>query len=373
MDLADEPIVILGRGARQGSTRECDMLKTHFLDVFQVIGQALNEPIRTDEMLRRTATALVERMGIKACQFKVLGRDRTTLDHVASHGLSDRFLEYGSAATQPGVRGELDGDVVRVDDCASDPRVDQADAFVHEGIVSLLTVPLTTRGQAIGVIRLGMSEGRCFSDEDVELFRVVASFCSSAVTHAMFHQILDHVSQTIRSSLDLDEVLDSIVRVVAEDLRAKGCTIRLLDDKGGQLELRAGYGLSGRYLETASAEPGPGVWKALDGEYVSILDAQSDPRVRHHDEARHERIGSMLFVPLMIRDRAIGVLSIYTNEQYEFSEDETHLMASIGEQCALAIRNAQMYAAVKRRYEVVVDEFHQWFEHYCTHPNQPES
>jgi len=50
-----------------------------------------------------------------------------------------------------------------------------------------------------------------------------------------------------------------------------------------------------------------------------------------------------------------------------------HLIQAIGEQCALAIRNAQMYAAIKRRYDVVVDEFHQWFEHYCTFPNHPES
>ena len=43
-------------------------------------------------------------------------------------------------------------------------------------------------------------------------------------------------------------------------------------------------------------------------------------------------------------------------------------MEAIGGQCALAIRNAQMYAAIKRRYDSVVDEFHQWFEHYYTYP-----
>jgi hypothetical protein len=43
-------------------------------------------------------------------------------------------------------------------------------------------------------------------------------------------------------------------------------------------------------------------------------------------------------------------------------------MTALGEQCALSIRNAQMYHTIKRRYADVVDEFQQWFEHYETYP-----
>ena len=44
------------------------------------------------------------------------------------------------------------------------------------------------------------------------------------------------------------------------------------------------------------------------------------------------------------------------------------MMLSIGAQCALSIRNAQMYSALKKRYDTVVDDFQQWFEHYCVFP-----
>jgi GAF domain-containing protein len=340
--------------------------------VFRVIGDAFNAPIAVEEMLRLAAKALVDEFGLKGCHFRLLSRDRKVLEGVASYGLSEAFLDKGPVDAERSVAEALKGKVVTVTDCAADPRIQYPEEFASEGIVSLLTVPLETRGQVIGVMRLSTAQPREFASDEIESFQVAALFCASAVSRAMFHQILGHVTETIRSSLDLNDVLNSIVQVVTEDLRAKGCSIRLLDASAKHLELSAAYGLSSRYLENASALPGKGVWKALEGVCVPIVDVQTDPLIAHPEEAAREGVASMLFVPLMVRDRAIGVLSIYTHEQYEFSEDETHLMASIGEQCALAIRNAQMYAAIKRRYDVVVDEFHQWFEHYCTYPTHPD-
>ena len=341
--------------------------------VFRVIGDAFNAPISAEEMLALAAKALVDEFDLKGCHFCLLSRDRKNLEDVASYGLSEAFLGKGPVDAERSVAEALEGKVVMVADCSSDPRIQYPNDFAREGIVSLLTIPLETRGQVIGVMRLSTAEAREFTSDEIESFEIVALFCASAVSRAMFHQILGHVTETIRSSLDLDDVMNSIVEVVTEDLRAKGCSIRLLDADAQHLELRAAYGLSPRYLENASSLPGKGVWKAIEGECVPIVDVRTDPLLAHSEEAIREGIASMLFVPLMIRGDATGVLSIYTNQRYVFSNDEMHLIQAIAEQCALAIRNAQMYAAIKHRYDVVVDEFHQWFEHYCTFPNQPES
>ena len=340
---------------------------TQCRNVFQVIGDAFNASVGVEETLRQAAEALVGEFRLKGCHFRLLSRDQKVLEHVASYGLSEEFLDKGPVDAERSVGEALQGKVVAIADASSDPRIQYPEAHAREGIVSLLTVPLSSRGQMIGLMRLSAGEPRQFTPDEVEFFKVAALFCSSAVTHAMFHSILEHVTNTIRSSLDLDKVLDGIVRVVAEDLRARGASIRLLDGSGKHLELRAAYGLSARYLEKASGDPGRGVWQALEGTCVPILDAARDPLVRHPEEVLREKIASMLFVPLVIRDRAIGVLALYTHRQYRFSEDEIHLMTAIGEQCALAIRNAQMYADIKRRYDSVVDDFQLWFEHYYTH------
>jgi two-component system NtrC family sensor kinase len=346
---------------------------SQYRNVFRVIGDAFNAPITAEEMLRLAAKALVDEFGLKGCHFRLLSRDQKILEGVASYGLSEEFLNKGPVDAEKSVAEALEGNVVMVADCSTDPRIQYQQEFAKEGIVSLLTIPLATRGQVIGVMRLSTAQPRQFTSDEIESFQVAALFCTSVVSRAMFHQILGHVSDTVQSSLDLEDVLNSIVTVVTEDLRAKGCTIRLLDAKAQHLELRAAYGLSPRYLEKASALPGKGVWKAIEGECVPIVDVRNDPLIAHPEEAVREQISSMLFAPLMIRERAIGVLSIYTHHQYVFSTDEMRLIQAIGEQCALAIRNAQMYAAIKRRYEVVVDEFHQWFEHYCTFPSHTDS
>ena len=55
-----------------------------------------------------------------------------------------------------------------------------------------------------------------------------------------------------------------------------------------------------------------------------------------------------------------------------FPAGDEDFLATLAGSVAVAIDNAQMYAAIKRRYDVVVDEFHQWFEHYCTYPTHPD-
>jgi GAF domain-containing protein len=336
--------------------------------VFKVLGDALNRQVDTVILLEMASQSLVDEFGLKGCHFRLVSRDQRVLEHIASYGLSQKFLDKGPVDAERSVAEALQGKIVMIPDASTDPRIQYPLDHSEEGIVSLLTVPLATRGQVIGVMRISTRERREFSEDEVEFFKVFALFCTSVIIHSMFHQIVEHVTDAIRSSLDFQEVLQSIVRVIADDLRAKGCTIRLLDPKTKKLELRAAYGLSAAYLERTASGLGEAVNDALKGECVAVLDARNDSRIRHIGEVIQEKISSILFAPLMSRDKAIGVLSLYTHRPYEFSEEEKQLTLSIGEQCALAIRNAQMHEAVKRKYENVVDEFHQWFEHYYSYP-----
>lgn len=333
-------------------------------DVFAVMGDALNSQAETTEILERTAKALVQHFDLKACHFRLLSRDQKILEHVAAHGLSDRFLAKGPVDAEHSVTEALEGEMVMVSDCSSDERIQYPEELAEEGIVSMLTIPLVTRGQVIGVMRLSTAEHREFSDDEIEFFKVASMFCTSAIIHSLFHEILESVNVAISGSLDLDSVLTAIVEVVTDKLRAKGCSIRMLDAKGTHLEMRASQGLSNRYLETASAKPGQCVAEVLEGRCVSVFEARDDPRIRHQTEVKREGISSVLFVPIICRGTPLGVLSLYTHRPYRFSADEVQMMKAIGGQCALAIRNAQMYTALKNRYDTATADFQQWFERF---------
>jgi len=342
------------------------------LNVFERIGDAFNSPLSTVELLEVVAESLVSQFHLKGCHFRLLSRDQKVLEHVASYGLSESFLSKGPVDAERSVAEALKGRTVHILDCSTDPRIQYPLETAEEGLASLLTVPLKTRGQVIGVMRLFTPEQREFNPQEREIIDVVATFSASAIVHSMFHGILEHVTQAIRTSLELDQVLQAIVETVCEDLRCKGCTIHLCDSKGKHLELRAASGLSESFLARLKEEPGRRAIAALKGECVPVLDARHDPEIRNHELLPQEGVSSLLFVPLMSRDRAIGILCVYTHLPYEFSEDEIYLLTSIGEQCALAIRNAQMYETIKLRYEDVVVEFQQWFEHYCVYPSRQQ-
>lgn len=338
------------------------------LRIFDAVGEALASPADTAGMLERVARAVVEQLDVRACHFRLLSRDRRELEHVAAHGLSSGFLEKGPVDAERSVAEALRGEVVMVPDCAHDPRIQYPRAFAEEGISSMLVVPLTTRDQVVGVMRLFTAEPREFAADELEVADVVASIAAAAIVHSMFQQILRHVSHSVRSTLDLPTVLESIATVIADDLKARGAFIGLRSGEGGELEMAAASGLGDKFLRRVEREPGPALAAALGGEPVAVLDARTDARIPWAGHAGAERFTSLLCVPLSLPGETIGVLGVATHERYAFSADEVSVLAAIGEQCALAIRHAQMYAALKKRYDEVVHDFHQWFDHLHTTP-----
>ena len=346
------------------------MLCSECIRVFERIGSALNSPIDTVEFLTQVAESIVTHFHLKGCHLRLLSRDQKVLEYVASFGLSEAFINKGTVQAERSVAEALEGRSVAVLDCTTDPRIQYREAMAAEGIASMLTVPLRARGQVIGVMRLSTAQPHEFSKEEIEILEVVASFCASAVVHWMFHSILSHITEATRSSLDLKSVLAAIVHVVCQDLRAKGCVVQLLDAKGKRIGAQESFGLRAAFLDPflATFWEDPGRTRALAGTCVPILEVQGDPGVPYRDAAARENVGSVLHVPLGLAEHVVGVASVFTYHPYEFSEDELFLMATIGEQCALAVKNAQVYGELRREYQGLVDDFQKWFGEYQTYP-----
>ena len=338
-------------------------------NVIREIGKGLNGQEDTHVLLENTARSLAKEFELKGCHFRLLSRDQLVLESAASFGLSEAFLNKGPVDAERSVSEALDGKVVGVMDCANDPRIQYPREFIAEGIASMLTIPLETRGQVIGVLRLYTGEPREFSDDEVEFFKVAALFCTSAIIHSMFHGILNQVTAASRNNLELQKVLDSMVHVVCEELRVRGSLIELVDARTGRLEPRAYDGLGTAFVDEVGSLYAPEVIKqVLGGECVQIHDGRADDRVKKPQLVERENASSVLLVPLISRGRGTGILSLYTHLPYLFSDDELELMMAIGDQCSLAIDNAKMYSALKNRYDSLVDDFQLWFEHTQVRP-----
>jgi signal transduction histidine kinase len=133
----------------------------------------------------------------------------------------------------------------------------------------------------------------------------------------------------------------------------KASSIRLLDEERRFLEVGAAYGLSDAYLEKGKVDPQRGEMDrvTLQGKPVALLDATVDPRFQYPEEARKEGIRSVLSVPLMLLDRAIGVLRVYTGEVRQFTKEETEFLVALASQGTAAIQNARAYRQLQELEE----------------------
>ena len=175
--------------------------------------------------------------------------------------------------------------------------------------------------------------------------------------HRDYYTALYQAAMTISSSLELPEVLQSVVKSITEAMQVKACVLRLLDRHTGQLQLSAVHGLSSGYLAKGpvDVEHSPIDSEALCGKTVIIPDVSVDSRFQYKEAAKREGIVTVLCVPLEVRGEAIGVLRVYTDEPCTFHEDDIQFLSVLASLAGLAIANANLYAGLKSSYDGVMD------------------
>ncbi|HLI69367.1 MAG TPA: GAF domain-containing protein [Ktedonobacteraceae bacterium] len=181
---------------------------------------------------------------------------------------------------------------------------------------------------------------------------------TAARSHRDYYTALYQAALTISSSLELEDVLQSVVISITEAMQVQACVLRLLDSHKGQLRLSAVHGLSSGYLAKGPVDVEHSLIdsEALRGETVVIPDVSVDPRFQYQEQARKEGIVSMLCVPLEVHGRAIGVMRVYTKEKpCTFCEDDIQFLSVLASLAALAIENASLYQNLKSSYDGVMD------------------
>jgi len=156
---------------------------------------------------------------------------------------------------------------------------------------------------------------------------------------------LYEVSKILTSALSLDKALKAVVETTARMMGVKACGLRLLDESTGEMVLKAVYGLSQEYIHKGRVCVWKGVYKdvILNGNASIVSDVSTDPRFEYTEEAVTEGIKSMLSVGLMVQDRPIGALSVYTDRHHLFTRDQVRIFKGIANEAASVIERAMLY------------------------------
>lgn len=160
---------------------------------------------------------------------------------------------------------------------------------------------------------------------------------------------LSKISKAIVSDLYLEDILRLIVTVTAEVLKSNTCSLMLIEEKKGELVIRATQSVSEAYNKKPPLKIGEGITGKVvrENKPLAILDVTKEREYKYQDIAKKEGLRSLLCVPLALKNRVIGVINCYTPEEHEFTDTEIEILTAIANQAAIAIENTELIVKSK--------------------------
>ncbi|TEU15261.1 MAG: GAF domain-containing protein [Anaerolineales bacterium] len=229
---------------------------------------------------------------------------------------------------------------------------------------SLLTAPLLIDRDCIGTLSLNSDQMGAFSADDERLLTTLAAQAAIAVRNARLHQegrrrveelvFLNRVGRAITSSLNLEQVLTTVMEETALMLGTEAGSISLLDEESNELVFEAAVGPRSEEMKGLRLPLGQGIagWVAREGQRLLVPDVKEDPRFYPGiDGATGFATRSLLAVPLKVKGKVIGVIEAVNKTEGYFSQADVALLSSMVQSAAIAIENARLYKDLQDRME----------------------
>lgn len=154
------------------------------------IGKLVGSDLEPGVVLSRISELICQMVGAKACSVMLLDADRRRLLAKAAYGLRTERVHSLSFAVGEGVAGWVveRGDPVLITDVANDPRYVELPG-TQTRIASMLCVPLTARGQRVGVVTATSDQRAAFAADDLELLRFVSTTIALDIENMRLHRV----------------------------------------------------------------------------------------------------------------------------------------------------------------------------------------
>jgi phosphoserine phosphatase RsbU/P len=321
------------------------------LEVSDVMATSLD----LDTTLRRVAEVVRKVIDYEIFAILLLNEKTQELRFRFQVGYPPEFAERARVKVGEGVTGlavQL-REAILIDDVTQDPRYIAA----VPNVCSELAVPLTSKNRVIGVIDLEARHQNYFNEEHKRLLTLIASRMAAGIENAQLYTrttrqarillLLNEIARELTSILNLDELLGRIAELLQRLIDFQIFSILLLDSSGEKLqhrfslrfnenvhvkqEIPLGHGLVGHAAQTRQA--------------ILVPDVSKDPRyIAANPETRSE-----LTVPLIYKDKVIGVLDLEHTRRGFFTDDHRRTVTTLAAQVAIAIENARLYEEIARQ------------------------
>jgi len=312
-------------------------------------------PLDVDELLRSLAE-LIRKVVDSQLIAVLLRSGGDTLKIRFAIGFSEELMRHLRVKVGEGITGAAAADrkTVIANDVTKDPRY----LMAVDAVRSEIAVPLVARGKLVGVIDIQSPVPQAFGEYEQNMLELIASRFSLAIDGARLYRAtlrqnrtlrtLSQIAQEFTQILDLEELLTKISLLVRELIPYDAFSIYLVEADRGLLKNYFGVRFHER-TQWANLPLGQGIVGAVaeSGEPIYVRDTQREPRY----VAAVEGIRSEMAVPLILKDRVMGVLDLESTQVGAFNPSHERTLSLLAPQVATAIENARLYEQVRRNEE----------------------
>jgi GAF domain-containing protein len=229
-------------------------------------------------------------------------------------------------------------------------------------VVATITAPVLFGERLLGILHSHTTEvGKRFTPDDLRLLQMLADQAAIAIENARLFEearvrsarlnALSQLSRTVTSSLDLQRVFDYAVQAAVDLLDLALARVYVWREDTGLLHLEASAGAADLipYPREAFA-PGEGIVGTVfhSQVVVTVADAGRDPRYAERAWARQVGVKGVAVIPLLLGERAVGVLSVSRRADRAFDADEIGMLKSFAQHAVIAIENARLFHEAER-------------------------
>ncbi|MDE3155840.1 MAG: GAF domain-containing protein [Acidobacteriota bacterium] len=350
--MTDNPSSSPVAGVRPGSRPANESTEHELVATLFALGREVTSVLDHSELLQKIPQLIARLTPFQAFAVYLLEDAPGELRIAYSVGYPEEVAKRLRLKVGEGLVGAAvaEGRPILVNDVRDDPRYVEA----VPGSAAELVVPLRRKGRVIGALNLLSAVPGQFTVVDEAILRQFGAHVAVALENAkLFEQqrrhvatleVLAEISREIASILDLDEVLAQIAKLTRRIIDYRTLGVLLLNEERGDLEMK----LAVRYGESVAiprVKIGQGIVgnAVLHREIINVPDVSQDPRyLKIVGDARSE-----LAIPMLLKDRCIGVFDLESPELDAFSQADVEILTLLANQAAVAIENARLYETIR--------------------------
>ncbi|MFC2075474.1 GAF domain-containing protein [candidate division KSB1 bacterium] len=330
---------------------------TEEIEILREITRILSRNLELGKLLAQIVEVVVKFTHGDACLLYLLDGKKEELQLAASKNPHPRIMPTIRLRLGEGITGWVasHGETVTIaENAGEDPRFKLFHNLPEDHYQSFLSTPITSGEDLVGVINVQYRKPYEHKPNEIALLTTIAQQVGGAIEKARLYdemklridqnETLMAVSRTVVSDRYLEEILNLIALMTRKLMRSKSCSVLLLDEEKNCLVVKATEGMSPNYPDRLPLPIDSGISGRVLRERrpLTVHDVKEEADYFDHDLASAEGLAGLLCVPMLIKDRPVGVINIYTEQPCPFDAEEINIAQAIANQAAFAIENTKL-------------------------------